>query len=140
LVHRVNVCIFQPTTTCSYIACSFVIVFIKEHVGKSIKLNMKSQISRIAPRKATLIKSVSVGLCLMLGIYFTIFSIQPSIGSCSQSDFAVQTDENGLPVSIQCSRKGNEVSWLAWITNKSTSNQFHFLDLLELLSQIGSDE
>lgn len=101
---------------------------------------MKSQVSRKAPTKATLIKSVSLGLCLVLGIYVTIFSIQPSIGVCSQNDFAVQTDENGLPASIQCSRKSNEVSWLAWLTNKSTSNQFHFLDLLELLSQIGSDE
>jgi hypothetical protein len=128
-------CIFQPSK-----ACSFVVVFTREHADKNIKLIMKSQVNRKAPRKATLIKSVSVGLCTMLSIYFTIFSIQPSMGVCSQSDFAVQTDENGLPASIQCSRKGNEVSWLAWITNKSTSNQFHFLDLLELISQIGSDE
>jgi hypothetical protein len=122
----------------------FVSIFTKEHAGKSIKFDMKSQVARKAltkaPTKATLIKSMSAGLCLVLGVYFTVFSIQPSGGVCSQSDFAVQTDKNGLPSSMQCPRKGNEVSWLAWITNKSTSNQFHFLDLLELLSQIGSDE
>lgn len=124
----------------AYTVCSFVIVFTREHADKSIKLNIKSQVDRKATRKATLIKSVFVGLCLTLSIYLSIFSIQPSMRVCSQSEFSVQANGNGLPASIQCSRKGNEVSWLAWITNKSASNQFHFLDLLELLSQVGSDE
>nr|WP_297350065.1 hypothetical protein [uncultured Glaciecola sp.] len=83
---------------------------------------------------------MSACFVLTLGIYFTVFSVQSSIDVCSKSDLTVQTDENGLPSSIQCSHKGNEVSWLAWITNKSTSNQFHFLDLLELLTQVRSDD
>ncbi len=91
-------------------------------------------------KRATLVKSMSACFVLTLGIYFTVFSVQSSIDVCSKSDLTVQTDENGLPSSIQCSHKGNEVSWLAWITNKSTSNQFHFLDLLELLTQVRSDD
>jgi len=112
----------------------------KERSDKSTKTNMKSQVNRSPPKTATLVKSMSVCLCLTFGIYIAVFSIQSSIDVCSQSDFTLKTDENGLPSSIQCSHNGNEVSWLAWITNKSTSNQFHFLDLLELLSQVNSDD
>jgi hypothetical protein len=91
-------------------------------------------------KKITLVKSMSACFILALGICFTVFSVQSSIDGCGKSDLTAQTDENGLPLSMQCSHKANEVSWLAWITNQSTSNQFHFLDLLELLSQVGSDE
>ncbi|TDF36649.1 hypothetical protein EYS14_18205 [Alteromonadaceae bacterium M269] len=29
----------------------------------------------------------------------------------------------------------NDVSWFAWLSGKTKSNQFHYLDLLELLSR-----
>ncbi|MFQ3206048.1 MAG: hypothetical protein ACI9IT_000182 [Glaciecola sp.] len=91
-------------------------------------------------KKATWVKSMSACFVLTLGIYFTVIFVPSSIDVCSENDLTVQTEEDVLPSSIQCSHKGNEVSWLAWITNKSTSNQFHFLDLLELLTQVGSDD
>ncbi|MEW9797365.1 hypothetical protein [Alteromonas sp. CYL-A6] len=37
----------------------------------------------------------------------------------------------------QCDASVTEVSWLSWLAGKSSSYQFHFLDLLELLH--GSD-
>jgi len=84
--------------------------------------------------------SISACVCLTFGLYLTFIAIQPSIGQCEQSQFIAQTDESGYPSTAQCANNGNEVSWLAWVTNKSTSNQFHFLDLLELLSQIDPEE
>ncbi len=101
---------------------------------------MKTKLNAGASKKATVFTSVSACVCLTLGLYFTFIAIQPSISACEQSRYNTQTDENGLPSGIQCPNNGNEVSWLAWATNKSTSNQFHFLDLLELLSQIDSEE
>jgi hypothetical protein len=109
-------------------------------VDKSIKVNMKSKVDKGVSKKAMVFTSMSACICLSLGLYFTFVGIQPSVVDCEQRQFRAQTDENGLPLSIQCAGNGNEVSWLAWVTNKSTSNQFHFLDLLELLSQIDSDE
>ncbi|QYK01614.1 hypothetical protein [Shewanella psychrotolerans] len=33
----------------------------------------------------------------------------------------------------RCAQQGDNVSWGNWLTGKSRSSQFHFLDLLELL-------
>jgi hypothetical protein len=38
-----------------------------------------------------------------------------------------------------CQQNEAEFSWVAWVMNKTTSNQFHFLDLLELLSSNKTD-
>ena len=101
---------------------------------------MKTKLNARVSKKATVLTSVSACVFLTLSLYFTFIAIHPSISDCEQSRYVTQTDENGLPSSIQCANNGNEVSWLAWVTNKSTSNQFHFLDLLELLSQIDPEE
>jgi hypothetical protein len=98
----------------------------------------KSKRSKII-EKGSLTASMSVVSCLALGVYFGISSAQTNIGDCIPSTPNVSTNVNTLPATIQCPIKGNEVSWLAWFTNKSTSNQFHFLDLLELLSQFNSE-
>jgi|GEM_PF-3202155 len=107
---------------------------------KSIKVNMKTKLDEGVSKKAMVFTSMSACICLSLGLYFAFVGIQPAVDDCEQAQFRAQADENGLPLGIQCSGNGNEVSWLAWVTNESTSNQFHFLDLLELLSQIDPDE
>lgn len=84
--------------------------------------------------------SVSSCICFTLGLYFTFIATPPSLGDCDQPQLISKTDELGLASSTRCANHGNEVSWLAWVTNKSISNQFHFLDLLELLSQVDSEE
>ena len=49
-----------------------------------------------------------------------------------------------LPVSHPVNRCAAEqsqgVSWSEWFTGRSSSYQFHFIDLLELLSRSGSNE
>ncbi|MBF7073766.1 hypothetical protein ISG33_10190 [Glaciecola sp. MH2013] len=38
-----------------------------------------------------------------------------------------------------CEQTSTKLNWLTWIMNKTDSNQFHFLDLLELLSKDSAD-
>ena len=49
-----------------------------------------------------------------------------------------------LPVSHPTNRCATEqsqgVSWSAWFSGRSSSYQFHFIDLLELLSRSGNSE
>ena len=39
-----------------------------------------------------------------------------------------------------CQAKAANQSWFSWLTGKSRSSQFHYLDLLELLESNRSDE
>jgi hypothetical protein len=100
---------------------------------------MKKVLNRTAVKKSPLIKLMSALSILTFGIYISVTTLQPSIHVCSQSDVIEQASQNNISLSSTCPAKGNEVSWIAWVTNKSSSNQFHFLDLLELLSQFKSD-
>ncbi len=50
----------------------------------------------------------------------------------------VTTDSQPLCANAQ--QQAEEVSWVSWLTGRSTSYRFHYLDLLELLSrQKGSE-
>jgi hypothetical protein len=62
---------------------------------------------------------------------------------CENLDNVVLDHE--LPVSHPaniCANKGQAqvVSWSEWFTGRSSSYQFHFIDLLELLSRSGNSE
>tara|TARA_R110000751_G_scaffold55606_4_gene119356 strand:- start:151926 stop:152189 length:264 start_codon:yes stop_codon:yes gene_type:complete len=52
--------------------------------------------------------------------------------------------DHGLPVSHPINRCAADqtkgVSWSEWFTGRSSSYQFHFIDLLELLSRSGNTE
>ncbi len=56
-------------------------------------------------------------------------------------NFAVRSDATDCVENCVSSvLEAEQVSWLAWLTGRSTSYRFHFLDLLELLSRHkGSD-
>lgn len=43
--------------------------------------------------------------------------------------------EHLLNNSVQCMNAEQESSWMSWITGDSRSAQFHYLDLLELLTR-----
>lgn len=63
-------------------------------------------------------------------------------GFCANVD-QVTFDAN-LPVNHPLNRcaidkKENSVSWTKWFSGRSSSYQFHYLDLLELLSQSSDD-
>lgn len=43
------------------------------------------------------------------------------------------------PINRCASEQKNDVSWTSWFSGRSPSYQFHYLDLLELLSRVGED-
>ncbi len=73
----------------------------------------------------------------------------PQISSDDKSVFCGDTEntviEHELPISHPANRcatasQSQGVSWSEWFTGRSSSYQFHFIDLLELLSRSGNSE
>ncbi|WP_088331387.1 hypothetical protein [Lacimicrobium sp. SS2-24] len=84
------------------------------------------------------IRTISgVALALSLAIGWSGYSHKDQLGiDCANSQATVDTR---LPVSHPQNRcaMGNkqDVSWSSWLSGKGQGMQFHFLDLLELLSR-----
>jgi hypothetical protein len=73
-----------------------------------------------------LVLSVSAAVCLL--------PQQQDIAAASCTN-AVTIAQNGIEsYSVQCTL-APQTSWLSWFSGQSSSAQFHFIDLLELLSR-----
>ena len=70
-------------------------------------------------------------VCVSAGV-FSLSGVSSATSYCQQSQAVnIQQTEN-----LSCNTKHQKrVSWTNWLLNKSKSSQFHFLDLLELLSR-----
>lgn len=64
----------------------------------------------------------------VLALMLTVGSYNLGVGSPVQSDCLESRVSNVLD-------DAEQVSWVSWLTGRSTSYRFHFLDLLELLSR-----
>lgn len=64
----------------------------------------------------------------VLALMLTVGSYNLGVGSPVQSDCLESRVSNVLD-------DAERVSWVSWLTGRSTSYRFHFLDLLELLSR-----
>lgn len=64
----------------------------------------------------------------VLALMLTVGSYNLGVGSPVQSDCPESRVSNVLD-------DAERVSWVSWLTGRSTSYRFHFLDLLELLSR-----
>ncbi len=74
---------------------------------------------------------------------FPQISLDNKSAFCGDTEFTVIDRE--LPVSHpanKCANVGQAegVSWSEWFAGRSSSYQFHFIDLLELLSRSGNSE
>ena len=76
-----------------------------------------------------------------LAAAFTVFSAtsfswitttESTNPNCSCPSQMQANNANYLPVG-NCQARAANQSWLSWLTGKSRSSQFHYLDLLELL-------
>jgi hypothetical protein len=78
---------------------------------------------------------VTLGITLGLGhLAFAENTALTANNACQCSDSI--SYNNMLPSSHpnnRCATENTDVSWKNWLTGKSRSSQFHFLDLLELL-------
>lgn len=90
-------------------------------------------------RKLKSIMSFAVcALLAVLAIGHTSTGEGSAFCSCPQT---VNFD-HGLPMSHpinRCAAQADEISWAGWIKGQSGSYQFHFIDLLELLSRYAED-
>jgi hypothetical protein len=107
----------------------------------SNQINNLSQIPTHGRRAAgfVFIKPLLALAVLGLTIIATQYSLTAQASLAANN--ACQCSENAsynslLPSSHpnnRCATENTDVSWKNWLTGKSRSNQFHFLDLLELL-------
>lgn len=82
-------------------------------------------------------KHMLLGSVAAFVVMFGAYSIQGNSSSnantgcvCSASNSSYSSER-----SDQCANQQAKQSWLAWFTGDSRSAQFHYLDLLELLSR-----
>jgi len=82
------------------------------------------------------------GIATVAILSFSQVSLDNRDVFCGNLDNVVLDHE--LPVSHPANRCAAEqlqgVSWSQWFTGRSSSYQFHFIDLLELLSRSGNSE
>lgn len=86
--------------------------------------------------KATLKKSLLA--VLWVSISFAASSAEHDGSSTCECAAGIKADTS-LPLSHPVNRcalkESNNVSWYSWVSGKSLSGQFHYLDLLELLTR-----
>jgi len=82
------------------------------------------------------------GVATVAILSFSQVSLDSKNVFCGKLENIVLDQE--LPVSHPVNRCATEqsqgVSWSQWFAGRSSSYQFHFIDLLELLSRSGSSE
>ncbi len=92
---------------------------------------MKSNLSKIKGSKRILIASSMIVFSASTFSFLSYTNSANSICSCPNNYYQAQISNVA-----QCQPESNK-SWFAWLKGDSRSAQFHYLDLLELLS--GSD-
>jgi hypothetical protein len=107
----------------------------------SNQINNLSQLSNKSHHATgfAFIKPLLALAVLGLTIIATQYSLtaQASLASNNACQCSESASYNALLPSShpnnRCATENTDVSWKNWLTGKSRSNQFHFLDLLELL-------
>ena len=76
----------------------------------------------------------SAALCLSLSVGFYLFPQEQHLSTASCSN-TLSVSQNGVETfTVQCAITP-QTSWMSWFSGQSSSAQFHFIDLLELLSR-----
>lgn len=82
-----------------------------------------------------LITSLKIG-CVLTAALSSAWMMKPTETTVAQCQTLIQTQFDGQSsVNLQCAQVA-EPSWSSWLTGKSRSTQFHFIDLVELLGQL----
>lgn len=89
------------------------------------------------------LKSVlSFAVCSLLAV-LVIGHTSSGEGSLFCSCPQTVSFDHGLPMSHPINRcasqQADEISWMGWVQGQSGSYQFHFIDLLELLSRYAEE-
>ena len=86
---------------------------------------------------------VVAGICslFMMTVISTVYSQTNT--PCYNSPFSEElivvntgkVEEPILHASSRCNRNNQQISWITWVFDRSESIQFHYLDLIELISR-----
>lgn len=76
----------------------------------------------------------SAASCMIAGLGVFVISPEFQNAQCDSAHLTTLQPELQSIVLLECNNQQNRVSWTTWLLNRSKSTQFHFLDLLELLS------
>jgi len=79
-----------------------------------------------------LLKTLAVVLTLSAGVY--LLPQQQTVAAAACTNTVVITQNGMESYTVQCTL-APQTSWLSWFSGQSSSAQFHFIDLLELLSR-----
>jgi hypothetical protein len=80
-----------------------------------------------------LVKSSALVLALSAGFYLMPQDQSKTAASCVNT---VVMNPNGIEsFAVHCAL-APQTSWMSWFSGQSSSAQFHFIDLLELLSRL----
>ncbi|MFN6970388.1 MAG: hypothetical protein ACK4NN_05950 [Rheinheimera sp.] len=82
-----------------------------------------------------LLKTAGLVLTLSAGFYFLPPLQENTIASCVNT--VTLTQQGVESYTVQCAL-APQTSWVSWFSGKSSSAQFHFIDLLELLSRFNA--
>lgn len=83
-------------------------------------------------KTSMLVKTTAFLLTFSAGFYFLPQPQENTIASCIKT---VSLNQQGVEsYQLQCAL-APQTSWMSWFSGKSSSAQFHFIDLLELISR-----
>ncbi len=89
-------------------------------------------------KQKTLVKSALLLLPLAIAFAASQWTgTETVIASCQQQ--RIVTDSGIESLQLKCSHTAQQ-SWLGWAQGQSRSTQFHFIDLLELLNRLHSQQ
>jgi hypothetical protein len=110
--------------------------------NKTKYVNVDNSMNRKSKSLFSLTGVTLSGLATVAILSVSLGSIDDTNPFCGNLEHAVFNHE--LPVSHPVNRcaasQSNGVSWSEWFTGRSSSYQFHFINLLELLSRSGNNK
>ncbi len=95
--------------------------------------------------KIAKVKSIAAVLGIVFCFYLSMTHAHSAKVPCLMEEYTAQELPNGNTSEIstsaitsnliECTTIEKQLSWVAWLMNRSDSTQLHYLDLLELLSR-----
>lgn len=95
--------------------------------------NSSDDARRVGLRSAAIL-GVSAAVIVMTAISIKAISNPASTTACvCNGDTSYNSALPSSHPNNRCAAQAKDLSWATWVTGKSRSNQFHFVDLFELL-------
>ena len=105
-----------------------------------MKQNVASRIENMISRRNQKMLLLSTALVAMLSVAGDLEDEGLQFCSCSANVELNATLPMSHPINRCATQQSAGVSWVSWFTGSSATKQFHYLDLLELLTRVTSKD